>query len=344
LAELAKARAEEEARLKKEEEERRKANAERLAEDFKKLIAQGDRELGSKAFEVALTSYRMALDLHVDDNLANQKISEAEKAKSEYESKLAAEEEKRRKEEEEARMKREAAQRKLDFEKKIKEGDQAMLARLFDAAVESYQAALDLHIDDALAGKKLDEATKKRDEADRKKREKEEEIARMAEEARKKKEELERKRLEEESKRKGIDDDLARKRAEAEERERLYREKMRLENEKRQEEIRKKIEAQKQALAMADKFRLQREQQVRDAQKQTGSSENLSRFELADKYPQGVTQEEIDGPNCVITRVVIVNGKVGDEYRKIKYNWGQTAYKKNDKDISEAMFKKETGR
>jgi flagellar biosynthesis GTPase FlhF len=219
-----------------------------------------------------------------------------------------------------------------------------MLARLFDAAVESYQAALDLHIDDALAGKKLDEATKKRDEADRKKREKEEEIARMAEEARKKKEELERKRLEEESKRKGIDDDLARKRAEAEERERLYREKMRLENEKRQEEIRKKIEAQKQALAMADKFRLQREQQVRDAQKQTGSSENLSRFELADKYPQGVTQEEIDGPNCVITRVVIVNGKVGDEYRKIKYNWGQTAYKKNDKDISEAMFKKETGR
>jgi hypothetical protein len=44
---------------------------------------------------------------------------------------------------------------------------------------------------------------------------------------------------------------------------------------------------------------------------------------LAKKYAQGITTEEIDGPNCTITRVVVVNGELGDEYKKTKYNWGQ---------------------
>jgi hypothetical protein len=78
--------------------------------------------------------------------------------------------------------------------------------------------------------------------------------------------------------------------------------------------------------------------------KETEIPKGPSRSDLADKYPQGITQEEIDGPNCVITRVVVVKGKFGDEYKKIKFNWGQIAYKKNEKDISEAIFNKETTR
>jgi tetratricopeptide (TPR) repeat protein len=340
-AELDRARAEDDARRKKEDEARSKADAERRAADFENLISQGDRELVSNSFDVAITSYKMALDLHINDPLATQKIADAEKARKEYEAKLAAEEEKRRIREEEERLKRDAVQRKIDFEKRIKEGDQAILSRLFDAAVEAYSAALELHVQDPLAQKKLDDAIKKRDEAERKKREKEEEIARLAEEARKKREELERVRLEQEAKRKGIDEDLAKRRAEAAERERLFRERVKLENEKRQEELRKKIEAQKAALAHYGGPAKPKPALENQAPKDP-VTKAPSRYDLAKKYSQGVTQEEIEGSNCTITRVVVVKGKVGDEYKKIRYNWGQIVFKKNDRDISESIFNTET--
>ena len=67
-----------------------------------------------------------------------------------------------------------------------------------------------------------------------------------------------------------------------------------------------------------------------------------SRLELAKKYTQGITDEEIEGPNCIIYRTIIVNGEVGDEYKKIKYNFGQIYFKKNDKDIPESIYNKET--
>jgi hypothetical protein len=63
--------------------------------------------------------------------------------------------------------------------------------------------------------------------------------------------------------------------------------------------------------------------------------------ELAKKYPEGITTENIDGVNCKIVRIIIVKDHSANEYKKIIYSYG-TFYKKNDQDITEQVFKNET--
>ena len=66
--------------------------------------------------------------------------------------------------------------------------------------------------------------------------------------------------------------------------------------------------------------------------------------DLASKYPEGITEENEDGVNCKVTRVILVANGKADEYKKVAFNYGAVFYKKNDMDISEIKFKQETKR
>ncbi|HRG58460.1 MAG TPA: hypothetical protein PK323_05840, partial [Bacteroidia bacterium] len=74
-----------------------------------------------------------------------------------------------------------------------------------------------------------------------------------------------------------------------------------------------------------------------DKQLATGNSLDS----LLKSYPNGVTNEELITGNCKINRIIYINGGVATEYKKITYKWG-VFYKKNNKDITESMFKNET--
>jgi len=63
--------------------------------------------------------------------------------------------------------------------------------------------------------------------------------------------------------------------------------------------------------------------------------------ELAQKYPQGVTEEIIVEGNKKIIRRIVVKGTRASEYKKIIYAWA-TYYKKNGVDISKHTFDMET--
>jgi hypothetical protein len=62
---------------------------------------------------------------------------------------------------------------------------------------------------------------------------------------------------------------------------------------------------------------------------------------LLKRYPQGVTIEELVTGNCKIYRIIYIKDDQATEYKKITYKWG-VFYKKNNKDITESMFKNET--
>jgi hypothetical protein len=44
--------------------------------------------------------------------------------------------------------------------------------------------------------------------------------------------------------------------------------------------------------------------------------------------------------NCKINRIIHIKNNEATEYKKITYKWG-VFYKKNNKDITESMFKNE---
>jgi hypothetical protein len=64
--------------------------------------------------------------------------------------------------------------------------------------------------------------------------------------------------------------------------------------------------------------------------------------DLSTKYPEGITEEDEDGPNFKLLRIVIVASGKATEYKKIVYNYGGVFCKKNGIDISESTFKQET--
>jgi hypothetical protein len=209
------------------------------------------------------------------------------------------------------------ARKKAQFTKLIADGDLAVNQKKYGQAVNLFTEALNVDYDNATANQKLDNA-KNLDEAEKR---------RLAEIAAKKQAEL---------------DEMNRKKKEAEERERLFLEKAKLAREQAKAELVARIEAQKSSLAQAERFKADREKNLQNKTTAAEQTSNGNRYDLAKKYAQGITNEEIEGPNCTIYRTIIVKGDVGDEYKKIKYNFGQVYFKKNDKDIPEAIYNKET--
>ena len=64
--------------------------------------------------------------------------------------------------------------------------------------------------------------------------------------------------------------------------------------------------------------------------------------ELAKKYPSGVTEENEEGVNFKLTRIIVVKGGKADEYKKVVYNYGGVFWQKNNVQISEVKYKIET--
>ncbi len=64
--------------------------------------------------------------------------------------------------------------------------------------------------------------------------------------------------------------------------------------------------------------------------------------ELAEKYPSGITEEQLtEGNKTVIRRIVVREGK-GDEYRRVEHNWGGVFYFKNGEAVTDRVWKAET--
>jgi tetratricopeptide (TPR) repeat protein len=262
---------------------------------FNEKIAQGDNLVSQKNNEDAILSYKEALELNIDNALAQSKIDAVQKVLDAII----------------------LARKKAQFTKFITDGDLAVNQKKYAQAINLFTDALNVDFDNSTANQKIDYA-KKLDEAEQK---------RLADLAAKKQAEL---------------DEMNRKKREAEERERLFKEKARLAREQAREELIARLEAQKSSLAQAERFKADREKNLQNKTNAAEQNSNSSRLELAKKYAQGVTSEEIEGPNCIIYRTIIVKGEVGDEYKKIKYNFGQVYFKKNDQDIPESIYNKET--
>lgn len=109
---------------------------------FDELIASGDEKLGSEDFVGAITDYQKALKLGVDDPTATAKIKEAEALRD---------------------AKSDAAAAAAQFAELIASGDGKLGSEDFDGAIEDYQKALALGIDDPTATAKIKEAEKLRD-------------------------------------------------------------------------------------------------------------------------------------------------------------------------------------
>ncbi|MGB6037565.1 MAG: hypothetical protein WBG42_14925, partial [Cryomorphaceae bacterium] len=74
---------------------------------------------------------------------------------------------------------------------------------------------------------------------------------------------------------------------------------------------------------------------------QDGKSSDVYRSELAENYPQGVTEESSTLGNKVIITRIVVSGKNGDEYKKVVDKAG-SYYFKNGHSISENTWNRET--
>ncbi|MCZ4408293.1 hypothetical protein O3Q51_05705 [Cryomorphaceae bacterium 1068] len=89
----------------------------------------------------------------------------------------------------------------------------------------------------------------------------------------------------------------------------------------------------------------QNKQELTDRYAGRGSSSTISsdvyRSELAENYPQGVTEESSTLGNKVIITRIVVSGKKGDEYKKVVDKAGEY-YFKNGLSISENTWNRET--
>ena len=76
----------------------------------------------------------------------------------------------------------------------------------------------------------------------------------------------------------------------------------------------------------------------------TESNFNLSTFrlDLAKSFEEGFTEEEYRQGRKIITRRVIVRNDLGDEYLKVKHDYGATFYFKNKQSVSINVWLKES--
>lgn len=64
--------------------------------------------------------------------------------------------------------------------------------------------------------------------------------------------------------------------------------------------------------------------------------------ELANKYPDGITENvSKEGNKTIITRIV-VQDNIGNEYKKVVHDWGGVFYFKNGDAVTERVWKQET--
>jgi len=123
------------------------AAAKAKQEQFDAFITSGDGKLSSAEFDKAISEYQSALALGVDDATANEKITAAQKAKSDAE--LASKD---------ADAAAAAKAKQEQFDALIQSGDQSLTAEAFDEAISGYQEALALNVDNSTANERIADA------------------------------------------------------------------------------------------------------------------------------------------------------------------------------------------
>jgi hypothetical protein len=113
----------------------------------------------------------------------------------------------------------------------------------------------------------------------------------------------------------------------------------------RQEDLKHKIKnnASSYAYTKSDTIYEMSEEEAKAVfnEKLTKEELNLLLKELAKKYPEGFTTIVKKYPNFKITTIIKVYNSKADEYKMIQYKFARF-YKKNNDDITEAVFKEET--
>lgn len=375
----AKAKADEASRL-AEEKRQKEAAAKAKAEEEARLAADAKKaaeEASKKAAEEKRLAEEAAAKAKADElaRLAEEKrISEIADAKAK------AEAEQKRKDEEAARLaetkrlKEEAdAKAKLEAEKKAAE-EAARLAeakRLKEEADAKAKAEADKKAAEEAArvaeAKRLQAEAEAKAEAEFARKEEEKRI--QAEAAAKSKAEAEQKAREEAARlaeAKRIKDETdAKARAEAEKKAR--EEAVRLAEEKR---IRDEAEAKAKAAAEVkrieeEKLRAQEYKKAQEEAKRLSESERKKRFEEAQErakntelsekdrraqflsdialiYPEGLTEENIDGKDFKLKRFIINDKGTVTVYDKKTWNWGGIfCFKNTDIAITESLFEME---
>jgi len=66
--------------------------------------------------------------------------------------------------------------------------------------------------------------------------------------------------------------------------------------------------------------------------------------DLAERFPNGITEKvEKQGNKTIVTRVIVSNNK-GNEYKKVTHDWGGVFFFKNGEAVTERVWKQETER
>ena len=73
-----------------------------------------------------------------------------------------------------------------------------------------------------------------------------------------------------------------------------------------------------------------------------GEKRERENEELVSKYPQGITEETVEGGNSVVIKRIKVTGNHADVYERVFYAWGGTYFFKNGENITQALWDKES--
>jgi hypothetical protein len=347
----AKKAAEEEARLKAEQEALAKQSAEeeakRKAEEEARLKAEQEAAAKKAAEEEArLKAEQEALAKQSAEEEAKRKAEEEARLKAEQEAaaKKAAEEEARLKAEQEAVAKIKAEQeelaRKAAEEKEKRTKYEAIIVsagekeknKQLKAALHLYHDALGLYPDESYPQQKVEELTEK--------------LLAMEEENRLKEEERKREALLEE---KMLEEMRLKQYTSVEFRSMVDKADLEFGFKKYQQSLTHYKMAQimrpddKHVNQMLDELYviLGIEKEQKEVKKETNNTESFKN-ELAQKYPEGVTEEKIEETNKIIIKRIVVRGNTGHEYKMVKHSYGGKFYFKDDHPITESVWSAET--
>lgn len=277
------------------------------------------------------------------DSIENKKKVEQEiiaAKKKEIEAKRLQDEEKRKLDAEKIKAQMEAdRQKQKEKEQEINE------IKAKNAEIKAQEDRAKLAIKDQEIRQKEEANRLRKEEEDKKKTE--EQLRKQQEEEllKKKAEQMQMKLAQEEQEKKIIAErnwktaQEAIEKKKTEEKDKIYQDSI------RQEEIKLKIKnnASLNTYTKSDTIYEMNEEEAKAVfnEKLTKEELNLLLRELAKKYPEGFTTIVKKYPNFKVTTIIKVFNSKADEYKMIQYKFA-SFYKKNNDDITEAVFKEET--
>lgn len=121
--------------------------------------------------------------------------------------------------------------------------------------------------------------------------------------------------------------------------------------EKEEKERLKKVEEWEQQIRRDRERKRERDKEDEESLKNNDEGTDVSRMsveqfrkELANTYPQGVTETNYREGSRQITKRVVVMGDEGDSYKRVEHAWGGVFYFKNGDPITEDTWNRETRR